>query len=109
MKKKALQSIISKKNENQEIMIINQINLLNHKTKEANNFLVQLKINDKKVLIILSNQESKDEVIKRAFRNLPKVKLSNSQLTNTYELMYHSPIIFTQEAFTEMERRLENE
>lgn len=109
VKKKALQSILSKKNEDQEITVINQINLPYYKTKEANKFLTQLKVNDKKVLIILSVQESKNEEIKRAFRNLPKVGLSNSKLTNVYEIMNHSSILFTQEAFTEMEGRLKNE
>jgi large subunit ribosomal protein L4 len=109
VKKKALQSILSKKNEEQKIMVIKQINLPNHKTKEANKFLTQLKVNDKKILIIFSAQESQNEEVKRAFRNLPKVKLSNSKLVNVYEIMNHSSIFFTQEALSEMERRLKNE
>jgi len=109
VKKKAFQSILSKKNEEQEILVINQISLPNYKTKEANNFLTQLKANDKKVLIIFSVQESKNWELRRAFRNLPKVELSNSKLANVYEIMNHSPILFTQEAFAEVERRLKDE
>ena len=109
VKKRALQSILSKKNETQEITVINQINLSHYKTKEANEFLNKLKVNKKHTLIILSSQEAKNELVKRAFRNLPQVELSNSKLTNVYKIMNHSPIIFTQEAFVEMERRLKNE
>lgn len=73
MRKKALQSVLNKKNENKEIMIIDQVKLPNYKTKEANILLDQLKLNGKKTLIIFSVKESKDEEIKRAFRNLPKI------------------------------------
>ncbi len=86
-------------------MVIDQINLSSHKTKEANNFLTQLKVNDKKILIVFSAQESKNEKTKKAFRNLPNVSLSNSKKVNVYEIMNHS-LLFTQEAFTEMEGRL---
>jgi ribosomal protein L4 len=85
-------------------MVVDQINLSSHKTKEAKNFLVQLKVVDKKTLIIFSVQESKNEKTKKAFRNLPNISLSNSKATNVYEIMSHSLILFTQEAFTETER-----
>lgn len=107
VKKKALQSILRKKVENKELIIIEQINLPTHKTKEANSFLTQLKLNGKKVLIILSILESKDnQNIKWAFQNLPLAKTTNSKLTNTYELLNGSHLIFTQQAFAEIEERL---
>jgi large subunit ribosomal protein L4 len=106
VKKKALQSTLSKKNQAQEIMIIDQINLSSYKTKEANNFLTQLKVNDKKLLIIFSTLENKNEKTKKSFRNLPNVSLSNSKKVNVYEVINHSLILFTQEAFTEMEERI---
>jgi ribosomal protein L4 len=55
-----LQSILRKKVENKEVTLVEQINLPSHKTKEANNFLTQLKLDEKKVLIIFSSLESKD-------------------------------------------------
>ena len=106
VKKKALQSILSKKNQAQEIMVINQINLSSYKTKEASNFLAQLKVNDKKTLIVFSAPESKNEKTKKAFRNLPNVNLSNSKKVNVYEIVNHSLILFTQEALTEIEGRI---
>jgi large subunit ribosomal protein L4 len=106
VKKKALQSTLSKKNQAQEIMIIDQINLSSYKTKEANNFLTQLKVNDKKILIIFSTPENKNEKTKKSFRNLPNVSLSNSKKVNVYEIINHSLILFTQEAFAEMEERI---
>jgi large subunit ribosomal protein L4 len=107
VKKKALQSVLQKKAENKELIIIEQINLPTHKTKEANNFLAQLKLNKKKVLIILSALESKNnQNVKWAFQNLPLAKTANSKLTNTYELLNGSHLIFTQQAFAEIEERL---
>jgi len=107
VKKRALQSILRKKAENKELIIIKQIDLSTHKTKEANSFLAQLKLNDKKVLIILSSLENKNnQNVKWAFQNLPKAKTANSKLTNTYELLIGSYLIFTQQAFAEIEERL---
>ena len=107
MKKRALQSVLRKKTENKELILVEQISLPSHKTKEANNFLTQLKLNDKKVLIILSSLESKDNKnAKWAFQNLPQVETTNSQLTNAYELLNGSHLIFTQQAFAEIEERL---
>ncbi|CAH1760569.1 15231_t:CDS:2, partial [Entrophospora sp. SA101] len=86
VRKKALQSVLSKKNAKGEIMVIDKINLSEYKTKEANKFLTQLKLNAKKVLIIFSTQESKNEATKRAFRNLPKIAMTNSKIVNTYAM-----------------------
>lgn len=108
VRKKALQSVLSKKNEKGEIIVIDKINLSECKTKEANKFLTQLKLNEKKVLIIFSTQESKNEETKRAFRNLPKIAMTNSKIVNTYSLTNHSILLFTQEAFSETEKRLKN-
>ena len=108
VRKKALQSVLSKKNEKGEIMIIDKINLSKVKTKEANNLLAQLKLNEKKVLIVFSAQESKNEEIKRAFRNLPRVTITSSKLANTYSMITHSILLFTQEGFNEIEKRLKS-
>src|SRR5438128_2030537 len=94
VRKKALQSALSKKNEKGEVIIIDKINLSKSKTKEANNLLIQLKLNEKKVLIIFSMQESKNEEVKRAFRNLPKVAMTSSKLVNTYSMITHSILLF---------------
>ncbi|CAH1765139.1 4440_t:CDS:2 [Entrophospora sp. SA101] len=108
VRKKALQSALSKKNEKGEIMVIDKISFSEYKTKEANKLLTQLKLNEKKVLIIFSMQESKNEEVKRAFRNLPKVAMTSSKLVNTYSMITHSILLFTQESFNETEKRLKN-
>ena len=61
---------------------------------------------NKKILIIFSTPENKNEKTKKSFRNLPNVSLSNSKKVNVYEIINHSLILFTQEAFTEMEERI---
>ena len=102
-----MQSILRKKVENKEVTLVEQINLPSHKTKEANNFLTQLKLDEKKVLIIFSSLESKDNKnAKWAFQNLPRVKITNSKLTSTYELLNGSCLLFTKQAFAEIEERL---
>src|SRR5207245_8597552 len=102
------QSVLSKKNEKGEIMVIDKINLSKYKTKEASNLLTQLKLNQKKVLIIFSAKESKNEEVKRTFRNLPRISMTSSKLANTYSMINHSILLFTQESFNEIEERLKN-
>ena len=108
VKRKAFQSVLSKKNEKGEIMVIDKINLAEYKTKEASKLLSQLKLNDKKILIIFSTQESKSEEMKRAFRNLSKVETTDSKLINTYIMAKHSTLLFTQDAFDEIEEKLKH-
>ncbi|RHZ37548.1 50S ribosomal protein L4 [endosymbiont GvMRE of Glomus versiforme] len=108
VKKKAFQSVLSKKNAKGEITVIDKINLSEYKTKKANNLLTELKLNDKKILIIFSTQESKNEEVKRAFHNLPKVEMTNSKLINTYAMINHSTLLFTQDAFNEIEEKLKH-
>lgn len=106
VKRKAFQMILNKKLENNEITIVEGLELKEYKTKQANNALTSLGIRELKTLIILSVQESKNEGIKRAFQNLPKVELANSQTINAYKAMYHPVLLFTKAAFSELEQRL---
>lgn len=108
VKKKALQSILSKKIEEQKVKVIKEIPLANYKTKEAKNFLFQFGLGEKKLLIIFSTEENKNNELIRSFRNLPQVSTTSGQLVNTYQVLIAPEVLFTDNAFNEVEKRLMN-
>jgi ribosomal protein L4 len=69
--------------------------------------LAKLKKKQKtKTLIILAYQENKKVELLRSFRNLPYVNVSDSKLVNSQQILSSNYLIFTQSAFSEMEKRL---
>ncbi|CAJ0844884.1 3818_t:CDS:2 [Entrophospora sp. SA101] len=66
---------------------------INKKTKEANKFLTQLKLNAKKVLIIFSTQESKNEATKRAFRD--QIIITGLEAKDYRNIDLDHPVVFT--------------
>ena len=72
--------------ENNEVMIIKAINLSQPKTKEASNLLNKLELEQKRILLIFSLQQQKEGNLEKAFRNLPKIITTTSQLINTYQV-----------------------
>lgn len=103
-KQKAFQSaLVAKKN---QITVVEEIKLSQPKTRKAQNWLNQLGLAKQKVLIILAQQEPEKEKLKRAFRNLSQVSLTDSRLVNTYWIITHPVLLFSQQAFREVEQRL---
>jgi ribosomal protein L4 len=59
-----------------------------------------------KTLIILAHQEEKKTELIRSFRNLSYVNLAESKLLNMAQILPFNSLIFTQLAFSEIEKRL---
>ncbi|MCE8163985.1 MAG: 50S ribosomal protein L4 [Candidatus Moeniiplasma glomeromycotorum] len=79
---------------------------ISYKTKAAEYFLSVLPLKKSKTLIILAQQEENKEKLIRSFRNLPYVNISDSKSVNFQQALYSNYLIFTQEAFAEIEKRL---
>jgi len=88
-------------------MLIDKIGFQAYKTKEANNFLIQIGLQAKKTLFIFSFLENQDGKLRRPFANLEKVQTTDSKV-NVYQLLNYPHVIFTQTAFNEIERRLKS-
>ena len=105
IRKLALAQTISKKNNNKELYILNDIKKKIEKTKIFNNFLVKNKLEN---VLIISDQETEKNIYK-SVRNIPDVKLINHKGTNVYDLIRFKNVLFTKSSIKNIEQRLINE
>lgn len=95
----ATSSALSKKLADNEVIVVDKFDLEEGKTKLFAAILNNFKI-DKKVLVITDGDN--DNVI-RAARNIPNVKVINSDLINCYDLVANSICIATEQAMKKIE------
>ena len=105
IRKLALAQTISKKNNNKELFILEDVKKEINKTKIFNNFLIK---NNIKNVLIVSDKETEKNIIK-SVRNIPDVKLINDQGTNVYDLIKFKNVLFTTTSIKNIQQRLTNE
>ncbi|CAG8738178.1 31985_t:CDS:1 [Racocetra persica] len=105
-KKKALQSLLGEKLRQKEIVVLDKIIFVNYKTKEAEKLLSNLPAPRTRSLIILGKNEPEKEKLIRAFRNLPYLEITDSQMLNVFTTIIPRNLIFTHSALSEIEQRL---
>ena len=98
----ALKSALSYKASNKAIMVVENIDVKDAKTKTFTNILETLKI-EGKVLIVV--KELNENLI-LASRNLRNVKLIESHEINTYDVLNYKTIVITEEAVKMLEEVL---
>ena len=76
-----------------DINVVDSINFDAPKTKDFVNFTKNLKVEGKKLLLVLSD---KNNNVYLSSRNVPNVHLMNSSDINTYALLYNNAIIMTE-------------
>ena len=105
IRKLALAQTISKKNNNKELFILDDVKKKIAKTKTFNNFLIKNKLEN---VLIISDQETEKNIYK-SVRNIPDVKLINYKGTNVYDLIRFKNVLFTKSSIKNIEQRLTNE
>ena len=90
----AMKSALSSKVNDSELVVLDQLNLDAPKTKEMVKVLNNLKA-ERKVLLVLPE---KDEVVERAARNLPNVKMLYVNTLNVYDILNYDKFIATKAA-----------
>ena len=105
IRKLALAQTISKKNNNKELYILDDVKKKIVKTKIFNNFLIKNKLEN---VLIISDQETEKNIYK-SVRNIPDVKLINYKGTNVYDLIRFKNVLFTKSSIKNIEQRLTNE
>ncbi|HBP43107.1 MAG TPA: 50S ribosomal protein L4 [Clostridiales bacterium] len=93
-KRTAFKSAISTKLKNQEVIVVDNLNLSDAKTKLMANVLKNLKI-DKSVVFVT---KEKDELVMRASNNLPNVEVTNASVVNIYDIVSNDKVVLTQDA-----------
>lgn len=106
LKKQVFQSLLGEKMQKKQLIVIDNLNLDNYKTKEAEKFLAILPNKKAKTLLVLANKEENKEKITAAFRNLPYINITDSNSLNSNQLLSPKYFLFTSSALVETEQRL---
>jgi len=97
-KKIAFVSALSKKLEQKEITVIDEIKI-DAKTKEMQKVLDNFKFNKSTVLVI----NEADENVMRASNNIQNLSVVNASLLNTYEVVANKNLLITKDAIKKIQ------
>tara|TARA_Y100001970_G_scaffold293151_1_gene438165 strand:- start:1853 stop:2476 length:624 start_codon:yes stop_codon:yes gene_type:complete len=100
-KKQSISSLVSEKNKLGNLVIINDFAKQIKKTKEMNNLLNKLKIEN--ALLIL-DKISKDNIYK-SIRNIPNIKLTDINHFSAFDIVKHNKLVFSVTSVKELEKR----
>ena len=101
VKELARKSALTYKAQNNNIIIIEEFNLETPKTKKFQEILKNLKINEKKNLMVLS-QPNKNVYL--SSRNIEKAKIITPSQLNTYEIMNAGNLLVSENSVKEIEK-----
>lgn len=99
----ALKSALSYKYQDNELVIVDNFNLADGKTKTAKEALTNLKVNNEKTMIVVD--ELTDEII-LATRNLDNVLLLETDEVNTLDVVSVNRMVITENAVKKLEEVL---
>lgn len=93
LKQLARRSALSVKALENQIIVVEDLKFEAVKTKEFINFAKNLKVDDKKMLLVLSGR---DNNVYLSSRNVPNASLMNASDLNTYVIMNNNAIVLTE-------------
>ena len=100
-KKLSVASLITEKNNNKNLLILNDFDSEIKKTKEMNAIIQKLEITHS--LIILD--KSSKEKIEKSARNIPNVKITDVNHFSSYDIIKFKKVVFTESSIKELEKR----
>ena len=100
-KKLSVASLITEKNINKNLLILNDFSAEIKKTKEMNAIIQKLEITHS--LIILD--KSSKEKIEKSTRNIPNVKITDVNHFSSYDIIKFKKVVFTESSVKELEKR----
>lgn len=100
-KKQSIASLISEKNKNKDLLVLNDFNNQIKKTKEMNLILKKFEITDS--LIILD--KSSKEKVEKSMRNIPNIKVTDINHFSAFDMIKFKKIVFTESSVKELEKR----
>jgi large subunit ribosomal protein L4 len=104
-KQLSLRKALSERLKLGDVLIIDDLKLKSHKTKDFSNLIDTLEISG--TALVVSSEIDKNLTL--ASRNLPLVKLTTSESLNTYDGLRPDKLLFTKSAFEKVEARLTQE
>ena len=100
-KKQSVASLITEKNNNKNLLILNDFNTEIKKTKEMNSIINKLEISNS---LIILDKNSKDK-IEKSVRNIPNVKVTDVNHFSAYDIIKFKKVVFTESSVKELEKR----
>ena len=100
-KKLSVASLITEKNNNKNLLILNDFDTEIKKTKEMNAIIQKLEITHS---LIILDKASKEKIEKSA-RNIPNVKVTDVNHFSSYDIIKFKKIVFTESSVKELEKR----
>ena len=94
-KRNALKSALSRKLADQEIVVVESLEVANHKTKELLQRLGKLGVQGKKALLVDSRD---NEALTLASRNVPALKTVDALAVNVYDVVDRSYLVVSEDA-----------
>lgn len=105
VKSLARRSALSYKARENSIVVLENFGFESPKTKEFLQILRNLELAEKKVLLVLSEQ---DKNVYLSGRNLPKAHVVVASDLNTYDILHADTVVLTEDAVNIINERLEN-
>ena len=100
-KKLSVASLITEKNNNKNLLILNDFSSEIKKTKEMSSIINKLEISNS-LLILDKNSKVK---IEKSIRNIPNVKVTDVNHFSAYDIIKFKKVVFTESSVKELEKR----
>ena len=100
-KKLSVASLITEKNNNKNLLILNDFDSEIKKTKEMNAIIQKLEITHS---LIILDKASKEKV-EKSVRNIPNVKVTDVNHFSSYDIIKFKKVVFTESSVKELEKR----
>jgi large subunit ribosomal protein L4 len=100
-KKLSVASLITEKNNNKNLLILNDFESEIKKTKEMSAIIQKLEITHS---LIILDKASKEKV-EKSIRNIPNVKVTDVNHFSSYDIIKFKKVVFTESSVKELEKR----
>ena len=94
-------SLITEKNNNKNLLILNDFSSEIKKTKEMSSIINKLEISNS---LLILDKNSKEKIEKSA-RNIPNVKVTDVNHFSAYDIIKFKKVVFTESSVKELEKR----
>ena len=100
-KKLSVASLITEKNNNKNLLILNDFSSEIKKTKEMSSIINKLEISNS---LLILDKNSKEKIEKSA-RNIPIVKVTDVNHFSAFDIIKFKKVVFTESSVKELEKR----
>ena len=100
-KKKSIVSIITEKNQSNNIIVFDDFGKKIEKTKEMFSLLKKFNANNSLMIVDIKSKAN----IERSTKNIPNLKLTDANHFSAYDLVKYKKIIFTESSIKDLEKK----